>query len=70
MRPPRRALYRYVCAKCQKKRGTLVYSRAIRAICTKHVGQEVSENQPALFPAVDMHQLSTENPMDRPPGDV
>jgi len=45
----RRALYVYTCAACHKKRGSLVYVRAIGEVCAKCRKNQIPENQPSLF---------------------
>lgn len=49
LRTPRRALYKYVCSGCGKRRYSLVYVRAVGKACTK-CARTRPENQPSLFP--------------------
>jgi hypothetical protein len=38
-------IYPYVCKKCGKKRGTRVYERRIKQVCSVCKRNQVSENQ-------------------------
>ena len=45
----RRALYKYICHGCGKKRNSLIYDRASGEMCRLCRNNEVPENQPSLF---------------------
>jgi hypothetical protein len=48
-KPKRRALYKYICSGCGKKRDSLIYNRATGEVCTICKRNQVPENQPSLF---------------------
>jgi hypothetical protein len=48
-KPKRRALYKYICSGCGKKRDSLVYDRATGEVCTVCKRNQVPENQSSLF---------------------
>lgn len=42
-------VYPYICKVCKKKRGTRIYERRLRGICTLCKRQEVNKNQLSLL---------------------